>query len=102
MKKEYIDVEYSILKFIELPEYLKIDDDVYSVTVSIFEIDKQSHPISMIGTFNFKVPTRKDKTVRKLILKRLNEIVLFKSKNQKKINKNFEKIVSGFNKIDSD
>jgi hypothetical protein len=46
--------------------------------------------------FNIKVKNKKQKHVDKTVVKKIKEIVLFKSENQRSINRKFNKIVKEF------
>ena len=96
--REQINIEYEILSITELPECVADSKFKYSVSISVCTLNKQSKIISFIGNFNIKVKNKKQKHVDKTVVKKIKEIVLFKSENQRSINRKFNKIVKEFNK----
>lgn len=84
------------------PKYIyavkKIFEDKNSQTFSIAIIDdKTSNIASPIGIFNLPIPQHyNDTKVRVVIEKYLDKLTKFREKNQKRIDKEFTKIVSKF------
>lgn len=96
--KEQINIEYEILSITKLPDCIQDTEFKYSVSISVSVLNKQSKIVSFIGNFNIKVKNKKQKHVDKHIVKKIKDIVLFKTEYQRTINRKFNKIVKEFKK----